>query len=57
MNKGKFPHDKKQKPAHGGHGHGGSKPQWQPGQNPDKHPGHEGHNPNKPQWPGQKDKR
>lgn len=56
MNKGKFPHDKKQQkhPAQGG-----SRPQW-PGQNPNQNPSHnpgQGHGPSKPQWPGQKDKR
>ncbi len=64
MNKGKFPHDKKQQknPFQSQ----GNKPQWpghNPNQEPNKHnPGHNpGHNPqgnpNKPQWPGQKDKR
>jgi hypothetical protein len=57
MNKGKFPHDKKQqKQSFQGQG---NKPQW-PGQNPNdpkQHPSHNpGQNPNKPQWPGQKDK-
>lgn len=60
MNKGKFPHDKKQQkhPFQGGQG---NKPQWpghNPNQEPNKHnPGHgpQG-NPNKPQWPGHKDK-
>ena len=56
MNKGKFPHDKKQQkhPFQGG-----NKPQW-PGQNPNQNPSHnpsEGHGPSKPQWPGNKDKR
>jgi hypothetical protein len=61
MNKGKFPHDKKQQ-KHPFQSQG-NKPQW-PGnpQEPNKHnPGHNpGHNPqsnpNKP-WPGHKDKR
>lgn len=65
MNKGKFPHDKKQNPFQSQ----GNKPQW-PGQaghgpqkpnehNPGHHGGHgpQGGNPNKPQWPGHKDKR
>lgn len=58
MNKGKFPHDKKQHPFQ----NQGSKPQW-PGQNPHhdpkQNPGHNnpGQNPNRRQWPDQKDKR
>lgn len=63
MNKGKFPHDKKQqKNPFQSQGH---KPQWpghNPNQEPNKHnpghnPEHNPNNPNKPQWPGQKDKR
>ena len=66
MNKGKFPHDKKQqkhpfqsqgnKPQWPGHaGHGPQKPPHNPGH----HPGGHGPqvNPNKPQWPDNKDKR
>lgn len=62
MNKGKFPHDKKQQ-KHPFQSQG-NKPQW-PGHspkpnehNPGHNPGHnpQGNNPNKPQWPG-KDKR
>lgn len=57
MNKGKFPHEKKQKP-HPFQSQG-NKPQW-PGQNPNQdpkqNPSHNpGQNPHKPQWP--KDKR
>jgi hypothetical protein len=56
MNKGNFPHDKKQQKP----GFQGNKPQW-PGQNPNQdpkqNPSHNpGQNPNKPEWP-QKDKR
>ncbi|MDQ8038985.1 MAG: hypothetical protein REH83_01100 [Rickettsiella sp.] len=61
MNKGNFPHDKKQQKHP--YQSQGTKPQW-PGQNPNQEPKHhnpshhnQGQNPNKPQWPGQKDKR
>ncbi len=59
MNKGKFPHEKKQQ-KHSFQSQG-NKPQW-PGQNPNQdpkqNPSHNpGQNPHKPQWPGQKDKR
>ncbi|MES2141487.1 MAG: hypothetical protein V4471_01165 [Pseudomonadota bacterium] len=59
MNKGKFPHEKKQQ-KHPFQSQG-NKPQW-PGQNPNQepkqNPSHNpGQTPHKPQWPGQKDKR